>query len=118
VPDEFLHDGVRVEDGRLAEAGADDLRRPPEEAIGVFLADLHAGAGLEQAHLLDDVEDEVGKVVDAVGALGRHAAGVDEGEVGIGAALGRGDADLRRRRLVVELDPEALEQLARLILRQ
>ena len=45
-------------------------------------------------------------------AIAQQAADVDVGEVGVGAALGRGDADLGRGRVVVELDEEALQQLA------
>ena len=72
-------------------------------------------AGLEQPHLLDHVQHQVGDVVHAVRAVRQDAADVDLGEVGVGAALGRGDAHLGRRGLVVELDPEALEQLFGLV---
>jgi hypothetical protein len=82
---------------------------------GTLLADLERGAGLQQAHLLDHVEDQVGELVDAVGAVGLEAAQVDLGEVGVGAALGGGDAHLGRGGLVVELDPQALQQLFRLL---
>ena len=42
---------------------------------------------------------------------GVDAADVDLGEIGVGAALGGGHAHLGRGGLVVELDPEALQQL-------
>ena len=113
--DHLLHDHVGVEDGGLAEAGADDLGRALDEAIRVLLAQLHRRTGLEQPHLLDDVEQQIGDVVDRVGAVGLDAAGVDLGEIGVGAALGRGDADLGRGRLVVELDPEAVQQFLGLL---
>ena len=109
-PHQLLDDQVGVEDGRLAEPGADDLAGALDEAVGVLAADLDGAAGLEQPHLLDHVQHQVGDVAHAVGAVGHDAARVDLREVGVGAALGRGDAHLRRRGLVVELDPEALEQ--------
>ena len=89
-----------------------------DEAVGVLAADLDRAARLEQPHLLDHVQHQVGDVVDAVRAVGQDAARVDLGEVGVGAALGRGDAHLGRRGLVVELDPEALEQLFGPVARQ
>ena len=52
-------------------------------------------------------------LVRAVGAVREQAAEVDVGEVGVGAALGGGDAHLGRRGVVVELDEEALEELLR-----
>ena len=82
-----------------------------DEAVGVLLADLDVETGLQQAHLFDHVEQQVGDLVDAVRAIGLQAADVDLREVGVGAALGRGHAHLGRRGLVVELDPEALQQL-------
>ena len=43
----------------------------------------------------------------------QQAADVDVGEVRVGAALSRRHADLRRGGVIVELDEEAFEQLAR-----
>jgi len=48
---QLFYDQVRVEYGGLPEAGADDLGGAAHKAIGVLLADLHRGGGLEQAHL-------------------------------------------------------------------
>ncbi len=79
--------------------------------VGPLGADLDHRARLEDAHLLDDVEDEEAEIVDAVRAVRLQAADVDQGEVGVGAALLGRDADLGRGGLVVELDPEGLEQL-------
>ena len=117
-PHQLLDDQVGVEDGRLAEPGADDLSHALDEAVGVLAAHLDRAAGLKQPHLLDHVQHQVGDVVDAVRAIGHDAARVDLREVGVGAALGRGDAHLRRRGLVVELDPEALEQFLGRVVRQ
>ena len=117
-PHQLLDDQVGVEDGRLAEPGADDFAGALDEAVGVLAAHLDRTARLEQAHLFDHVQHQVGDVVDAIGAVGHDAARVDLGEVGVGAALGRGHAHLGRRGLVVELDPEALEQFLSLIVCQ
>ena len=70
LPHQLLHDQVGVEDRGLAEAGADDLAGALDEAVGVLLADLDRGAGLQQAHLLDHVQQQVGDLVDAVRAVG------------------------------------------------
>ena len=118
LPHQFLHDQIGVEHRRLPEARADDLGRALHEAIGILLADLHRRTGLQQPHVFDHVEEEVGHVVDGIGAIDLHAAGVDLREVGVGAALGRSHAHFGRRGLVVELDPEALQQLFGLIARQ
>ena len=85
---------------------------------GFFLRQLDVRRGLQQAHLVDHLEDQVRDVVDAVAAVSLQAAVADVGEVGVGAALGRRHADLGRRRLVVELHPEALEQFLRPFARQ
>ena len=45
---------------------------------------------------------------------GRQAADVDLREVGVGSAFGGGHTHLGRRGLVVELDPEAVQQVPRL----
>ena len=43
-------------------------------------------------------------------SLSKLIEDVDIGEIGVGAAFLQCDADFRRRRLVDELDPEALQQ--------
>jgi hypothetical protein len=108
---QLLDDEVAVKDRRLAETGPNDAPCPLDKGVGVLLADLDRGAGLEEAHLLDDVQEQVSQLVDGVGAVFPHAAQVDLGEIGVGRAFGRRDADLGRRGLVVELDPQALQQL-------
>jgi len=62
-------------------------------------------------NLLDDVQDKIREVVDAVRPVRLEAADVDQGEISLGPALLSRDADLGGRRLVVELDPEGLQEL-------
>ena len=81
-----------------------------DEAVGVLLADLDRGAGLQQAHIFDHVQDQIGDIVDRVRAVGIHPAEIDLGEIGVGAAFLGGYPHLGRGGLVVELDPEAVEQ--------
>ncbi len=64
------------------------------------------------------VEQQVGQLVRSVAAVAEQPGEVDVGEVGVGAALRRGHADLGRGRVVVELDEEALQQFARRLPRQ
>ena len=55
--------------------------QPP--LIGALLAQLDAGGGLEEPHLLDHVQDEEGQFIHRVRALFCQAARVDEGEIGV-----------------------------------
>ncbi len=104
-----MDDEVGIKDRGLAKARAYDAGRAPDKAVRVLFADLDRRAGLEQPHLLDDVQDKVGDIAHGIGTVHVQAAGVDLGEIGIGAALGGRHADLGRGRLVVELDPQALQ---------
>ena len=79
--------------------------RSLDETIRVLLAHLDRGAGLQQPHLFDHVQDQIGDLVDAVRTILVDAPQVDLAEVGVGAALLRRNPYFGRRRLVVELDP-------------
>ena len=114
----FFDDGVGVEERREAVAVADDAQRVLQHRVGRLAGDLHVAARLQQVHLVDDVEQQVRHRVRAVAAVAQQAGEVDVGEVGERAAFGRRHADLRRRGVVVELDEEALEQLARGLARE
>ena len=114
----FFDHGVGVEERGEAVAVADDAQRVLQHRVGRLAGDLHVAARLQQVHLVDDVEQEVRHLVRAVAAVAQQAGEVDVGEVGVGAALGRRHAHLRRRGVVVELDEEALEQLARRLARE
>ena len=76
-----------------------------------LLAYLNIGIRLYQLHLVHAVEDQIADSVDAVAAVLLDAACIDVGKVGVCTALLERDAYLNRRRLVVELDPEALQKL-------
>ena len=76
-----------------------------------LLAYLNVGVRLHELHLVHAVKDEIADSVDAVRAVFLDAACVDVCEICICTALLESNAYLNRRRLVVELDPEALEKL-------
>jgi hypothetical protein len=118
LTEQLLHDRVGVEHGREPVAPADHLRGGPEEAIGRLARDLDVVAGLEDRHLVDDLQQQVGHLVDRVLAVARQAGEVDVGEVGVRPALGGGDAHLGRCGVVVELDPPALQELPGILARQ
>ncbi len=71
---------------------ADHAQGVLEKMIRALARELDVRARLEQVHLVHDVEQEVRHLVRAVRAVAQQAADVDVGEVGVGAALGRGDA--------------------------
>jgi hypothetical protein len=82
---------------------------------GFFSAQLNVALGLEQVNLVHHLEHQVRQFVHAVAAVGHDPAEVDIREVVVRAAFLGGDADLRRGGVVVELDPEALEQFLGLL---
>ena len=63
---QFLHDRIHVEDRGLAEASLDNLGSAFDETVGALLADLDRGRRLQQAHLFDHVQQQVGNLVDAI----------------------------------------------------
>ncbi len=75
--------------------------------------DLHVAAGLQQMHLVDDVQQEVRELVGAVAPVRQEPGQVEVGEVRVGAAFGGGHTHLGGRGVVVELHEEALQQLLR-----
>ena len=107
--------GLGVVEGRLAPALAGYLAGALEELAGGLAAYLHVAGGLEQLHFVHAVQYHVADLVYAVLAVLGYAAGVDVGEVRIGAALLEGDADLWGSGLVVKLDPQALQKLQRTV---
>lgn len=111
--EQLVDDLLGVVERRLPPAGARHLAGAHEEAARRLARDLHVGVGLDEHHLVHAVQDEVGHLVHAVGAVGRDAARVDVRKIAVRAALLEGDAHLRRRGLVIELHPQALEQLER-----
>ena len=112
LPQLLLDHGIRVEDGGETAAAADDSQRVVKQSIGSPARKLDVGAGLKQLHVLHDLQQEMGNLVRTVRAIPEQPADIDVGKVSVSAALGRGDPDLGRGRMVVELDEEALQQLA------
>jgi hypothetical protein len=108
----LLDHRVRVENGGETVAPAYDAQRLLEERIRALAGELDIGAGLKQMHLIHDVQQDLRHLVGAVRAIPQQSADVDVGKVGIGSALGGGDANLGRGGVVVELDEEAFQQLA------
>ena len=92
---------MRIDPQRLLQAG-----------VGRLARELHVAAGLQEVHLVDDLQQQVRQLVGAVRAVGQQPAEIDVGKIGVGAALLGRHADLGRRRMVVELDEESLQQLA------
>ncbi len=62
LPDQLLDNGIGVEDGGLTKAGFDNLYGPVHKTIGILLADLHHGGGLQKAHLLDHIQQDISSV--------------------------------------------------------
>ncbi len=107
------HGRVRVEQGRKTVALPDDAQRVLEHFVGGLDRHLYVGARLQEVHLVHDVEKDVRHLVRPVGAVRQQPADVDVREVGIRAAFRGRDPDLRRGRVVVELDEERLEEFPR-----
>ena len=107
---QLLHDHIGTEHRWLAKARAHHLAGSPQKCVRVARGQLNAAAGLRQTHFLHDVENHEGDLVDRILAPGIDPADIDQGKVGVGAALLLGDSHLRRCRLIVELDPEAAQQ--------
>ena len=84
---QFLNNGIGVENRGLAEPGTHDFKGPADKAVGILLAELHHGGGLQETHLLDHIKDQVAEFVDRVAAVGLHPAHIDQGEIHIGVAL-------------------------------
>ena len=114
----FLHDSVGVENGRETVALAHDAQRVFKKMIGTFPRKLDVRARLEQVHVLDDFQQEVGNFIGAIRAVAEQAADVDVREIRVGAALGGGHADFRRRRMVVELDKKTFQKFAGALTRE
>ena len=112
---QLVDDLLGAVEGRLAPSGARHLAGAQQEAARRLARDLHVGVRLDEHHLVHAVQDEVGHLVHAVGAIGRDAAGVDVGEIAVRAALFERHAHLGRRGLVVELHPQAFQQLERTV---
>ena len=107
----LVDDLLGVVEGGLAPTGTSDLASALQELARGLAADLHVGVGLDEHHFSHAVENDVGDVVHAILAVRGDTAGIDVGEVGIGAGLLEGHTHLGRCGLAVELGPQALKKL-------
>ena len=119
LPQQLFHHHVGVEDRRLTPALADDLQ--------AAFAGNGRGSCVLSCIFEEGCSSRISSMTSSIRYVssltpeepsGRQAAGVDVAEVGVGAALGRGHSHLGRRRLVVELHPETLEQFSGLLARE
>ena len=69
----LLDHGVGVEDRREAVALADDAQGVLQQGVGRLARELQVAAGLQQVHLVDDVQQQVRQLVRAVRAVGQQA---------------------------------------------
>ncbi|OPZ65285.1 MAG: hypothetical protein BWY83_03042 [bacterium ADurb.Bin478] len=76
------------------------------------MAELNIRTGLQQTHLVDHIQDQIGDLIDAVRAISLQPSAVDVGKIGVGCAFSGRDPHLGWRGLVVKLDPKALQQLS------
>ena len=65
----FLHDRIGVEDRREAIAVANHPQRMLQHRVRRLARQLQVAAGLQQVHLVDDLQQQVGDLVRAVGAV-------------------------------------------------
>ena len=111
----LLDHTVGVEDRREAVSLADHAQGMLQHRVGRFPRQLQIAAGLEQVHLVDDVQQQVRNLVRSVRAVGQQSADIDVGKIGVRAAFGSRHSDLRRRGMVVELDEKRFEQFPALV---
>jgi len=79
------------------------------------VTELYHGTGLQEAHFLDNIQQQKTDLVDSIFTVFGQAAQVDEAEVGVGVAFLSRDSHLGRRWVIVELDPEGMKQLGSLV---
>ena len=108
----LLHDHrVGIKDGGIAIPLADDPTGGLQKAVRGLGAELEVCLGLEEVHFVQHVQQKIGNLAGAVGAVAPQPADVDVGKIVVGAAFQGRDAHLGGSGVVVELDPEALQEL-------
>ena len=108
---QFLDVGVGIEDTGIAVSLLNDPDACQQELIGRVLRNVDAEPRLQLVQLLLYLQDYIRQLVGGTVAFTVYAANIDVREIVVGAAFQGGDAHLRRCRLIVELYPEAGEQL-------
>ena len=68
---------------------------------------MDTGLGVRAYSVIEHLQDQVGKLIDAIAAVATQATQVDVGEIVVSAALLGSHPYLWRRRMIVHLDPEA-----------
>ena len=114
-PYHLLHISVWIEDGWIAVTLTNHLDTFQQEVVGGVLCDMYRQSRLQLMQFLLDFQNHIGEFVGSTLTVAVHAADIDIGEVVIGAAFESRHAHLWRRRLVVELDPQATEQFLGLL---
>ncbi len=87
------------------------MRKP----VRRFGAHKNSGVGLEGPHLVEDLEDKIGKLVHPVASVLLEPAQIEFREIVVGEALLGGDPHFGHGRLVIELEPKSLEEFFRLL---
>ena len=111
----FLDVGVGIEDRRIAVTLTNHLQTCHQEVVGGILSDMNGEAWLQLVQLLLNLQNHKGNLVGSTASVAFHTTDVDIGEVVVSTALEGCHTHLRRRRLVIELDPQAGNQLLRLV---
>ena len=86
-----------------------------QETIGCDGGDMYRVTRLKYMQLLNHLQHQVGDLVHPIRSVGFHSSYINVGKVVISAALTGCDAHLGWGRLIVHLDPEAAQQLLRLL---
>ena len=115
---QLLDVGVGIEDGGIAVALTDDADARQQELVGCVLGNVDAQSGLQLVQFLLNFENHVGQLIDRTLSFPVHATDVDVGKVVVCARLQCRHANLWRRRLVVELNPEARQEFLGVVARQ
>ena len=118
VAHEFLDVGVGIEDAGVAVSLANHLDAFDEEVVGGILCYVDGETRLQLVQLLLNLQNHVRQLVGGTASFAVHATYINIREVVVGAALQCRDTHLRRRRLVVELDPQARQQFLCVVARQ
>ena len=99
-------------------AQADDLDAGMEEFVWRILRNVDTEPRLQLVQLLLNLQNHVGELVHAGVPVPIDTADVNVREIIVGTGLAGGNTHLGRRRLVVELNPQATQEFLRLVVGQ